>query len=370
MIIEYMSDIEAKDFILPTYDDGHIKHVKIGEWDELIDNHLSGVEVGIYRGDDSRSPIVMHGGLDSDRNSLRPLAYAMREMSGRTSAVINSLGTTSLNDIHENPNIGAYGAKLNTANAEYIAKIIEMQAETCPSRELAEQMGAYARKMVRMAHNIEDAMRVNSAPVPLALYADEISGAVDRHIIKQPGDPWTGVGHSWSVSVFLEAMSRNPKIDGSILMAGVPGVAEGLPKHEIAMAMSDPDRSEERLRSGLGKALYAGHIGENSDILIKNPCFDRVYNAEQHSNQVRTLNSAIELSKRVNRINTPALVIGGEGDPIAPELNSEILAQRLRNAEYRLFESGGHMFPISAPYQTAEIIDEWLLRQEQRRHAA
>lgn len=58
----------------------------------------------------------------------------------------------------------------------------------------------------------------------------------------------------------------------------------------------------------------------------------------------------------------PALVLGGEEDPMAPVANSRLIAAVLPNSELHVIEEGGHLFPFDLPEQAAPLINDFLDR--------
>ncbi|MDN5795827.1 MAG: alpha/beta hydrolase [Intrasporangium sp.] len=62
------------------------------------------------------------------------------------------------------------------------------------------------------------------------------------------------------------------------------------------------------------------------------------------------------------RLTMPTLVLGGEEDPLAPMANARLLAARIPNAELRVVDRGGHLFPIDRAKDVGPLITEFLDR--------
>ena len=66
--------------------------------------------------------------------------------------------------------------------------------------------------------------------------------------------------------------------------------------------------------------------------------------------------AALDVADRLYRITCPTLVAAGRYDGIAPLANSEAIADRVPNAELRVYE-GGHAFFARDPKALPEIRD-------------
>ena len=58
----------------------------------------------------------------------------------------------------------------------------------------------------------------------------------------------------------------------------------------------------------------------------------------------------------------PTLVMAGTDDPIVPVINGRILAQLIPNAKLRLIDDG-HLFMVTRPKETADLIEAFLAEQ-------
>ena len=59
--------------------------------------------------------------------------------------------------------------------------------------------------------------------------------------------------------------------------------------------------------------------------------------------------------RRVQRIETPTLVVHGRHDRIVPVANAEILAERIPRAELRILDEAGHLYSTEQPEVEEEI---------------
>jgi len=72
---------------------------------------------------------------------------------------------------------------------------------------------------------------------------------------------------------------------------------------------------------------------------------------------------AFDLYERLPQIQTPALVINGAEDELAPAENSRIMAERIPGAELVLFPETGHFYFYEQPEESARVVTEFLRRR-------
>ena len=65
----------------------------------------------------------------------------------------------------------------------------------------------------------------------------------------------------------------------------------------------------------------------------------------------------------LHRIRAPTLILQGTEDFLVPEANAHLMAQRIPDAELRLFEGGRHGFALENLEETFEVITEWIDRR-------
>jgi 3-oxoadipate enol-lactonase len=69
----------------------------------------------------------------------------------------------------------------------------------------------------------------------------------------------------------------------------------------------------------------------------------------------------------LGRLQMPTLVVHGVDDQVVDPAHGRLLRQTIRGAELRLFRDTGHMIPIERPAETADLLKEWVARQEAAR---
>jgi len=68
----------------------------------------------------------------------------------------------------------------------------------------------------------------------------------------------------------------------------------------------------------------------------------------------------IDISKDLPRITAPTLVIAGENDPIIPDDQQPLIAEKVPNSELILIEGSGHLPMFERPEEYNRIITEWI----------
>lgn len=66
---------------------------------------------------------------------------------------------------------------------------------------------------------------------------------------------------------------------------------------------------------------------------------------------------------RLSLIQAPTLVLHGGQDRMSPLANSQILAERIPDAELGVIDGAGHAFALECPQQSARVTLEWLERR-------
>ena len=61
----------------------------------------------------------------------------------------------------------------------------------------------------------------------------------------------------------------------------------------------------------------------------------------------------------------PTLVLMGSDDPLVPPINGHILARLIPNAQLRMIDDG-HLFMITRPKETADLIEAFLSDESKR----
>jgi poly(3-hydroxyalkanoate) depolymerase len=66
----------------------------------------------------------------------------------------------------------------------------------------------------------------------------------------------------------------------------------------------------------------------------------------------------------LHKLPHPTLVLAGDDDPIVPAVNGRILARRIPNSQLTIIHSGGHLFLLERPAETARLITNFLAAED------
>jgi pimeloyl-ACP methyl ester carboxylesterase len=86
--------------------------------------------------------------------------------------------------------------------------------------------------------------------------------------------------------------------------------------------------------------------------------------AQQQTATLDRVDRHIELQN----ITCPTLVLGGKEDKLISQEKLEKLARAIPNAQLQLLDNCGHMLPLEKPVELNEILDQWFLDLENKKH--
>ncbi|CAN5680517.1 alpha/beta hydrolase [soil metagenome] len=204
---------------------------------------------------------------------------------------------------------------------------------------------------------------VPPGPYSMADYAADALGLLD-HV---GWDRCRVVGISFGGMVAQElAVTAPERVDRLALLCTSPGGADlaSYPLHELAEL--GPAQRELVATSIMDSRFTPDWLADpahETDRLIADmmasrgrlPKSDEVRRGEAEQLQARRHHDVVD---RLGRITCPTLVAAGRYDGIAPLANSEAIAERIPNAELRVYE-GGHAFFGQDPKAIPDVI-RWL----------
>jgi pimeloyl-ACP methyl ester carboxylesterase len=193
----------------------------------------------------------------------------------------------------------------------------------------------------------------------IAQFANDTAGLMDALGIKK--------AHilGWSMGSFVaqELAIRYPeKVNKIILYAGDCGGREAvMPSHRILKDLSNTSGSPEERGMRLFNLLFP------KNWLSAQPAFYKWFplpketslpeNIERQAQAIAKWPGACD---RLGLIKSPALVVTGAEDVIAPPENAFILAQRINVSWLVQFEGAGHGLMYQYPYRLAKIVADFI----------
>lgn len=133
----------------------------------------------------------------------------------------------------------------------------------------------------------------------------------------------------------------------------VPGQLNVLTKIATPRRYTDPDFMRK-----VGPDIYGGMFRANSELLAQH--IDVLKPGSSRGYLYQLLASAGWTSWLwLPQIKLPVLIIMGDDDPIVPEMNGWILANRLPNVRLEVVECG-HLFILAQPEMTVNMVKRFI----------
>ncbi len=92
-----------------------------------------------------------------------------------------------------------------------------------------------------------------------------------------------------------------------------------------------------------GRAEQADRIAEDIERRLQNPFNERAYQAQLLAASLHNCYGGLE------RIQTPTLVVHGRRDRIIPVANAHVTAERVPEAQLKILDDAGHLYPTEEP---------------------
>ncbi|MEA2143918.1 MAG: hypothetical protein QOI64_2348 [Solirubrobacteraceae bacterium] len=115
-------------------------------------------------------------------------------------------------------------------------------------------------------------------------------------------------------------------------------------RHRPSMAAGEAARASVPFNYGSRcRREHAGRIAEDIRRRLEHPFPERAYRAQMWAAALHNCH------RRVARIEAPTLVVHGREDRMVPVANAEILAASIPDAELRILDHAGHLYPTEQP---------------------
>ncbi len=168
-------------------------------------------------------------------------------------------------------------------------------------------------------------------------------------------------GVSWGGTLAQRIARDYPdRVGGLVLMATSPGILMFPGRVSALLRMVTPQRYfSRRYMAENAATIYGGEMRLQPELAAD---FARTMRAPSTATYVQQLLSVATFSSLpwLRRIRCPALVMGGDDDPLIRPINLRILAALMRGSTLRIIPGGGHLFMVLRPELAAREISVFL----------
>lgn len=204
---------------------------------------------------------------------------------------------------------------------------------------------------------------VSTRPMTMADFADACVAALDARGFEQ----FDLLGLSWGGALAQELTLRHPTRVRRLALAATMHGMFSLPGNPVATSvLATPWRyySPDYLRA-IAPLLYGGAI-RSDPTLLDRQTYLRHRHAPNPLGYTWQLAAVMMWSSRfrLSRLTQPTLVMAADDDPIINVANATIMVSLLPDGHLHLVAGGGHLFLITSPEYTAEVVGDFLDDEE------
>lgn len=181
-------------------------------------------------------------------------------------------------------------------------------------------------------------------------YADDISALVTTMDIKS----YVLIGHSMGGKIALSLAARQPSgLQSLVLLAPSPPTPEPIADDERARLLTtygDRRAAEKTVRKITARPLAA--------TIFERTVEDYLQSSESAWRAWLEGGSREDISAKMGRINVPVIIAaGGMDESLTEELLRREVVRRIAGARLTVLPEAGHLLPLEAPADTADLID-------------
>jgi poly(3-hydroxyalkanoate) depolymerase len=208
---------------------------------------------------------------------------------------------------------------------------------------------------------IFDIPGIGGSPLPLLPYRPSTIARLAARLVAELGYREVDVaGVSWGGGMAQQFAYQYPRVcrrlvlaatsAGSIMVPGSPGVI---------MRMATPRRYlDKRYLGKIAPQIYGGAFRDDPSLIARHASAIAGTRGMGYLYQLIAMTGWTSLPW-LWRLRQPTLVLMGRDDPLVPLVNGRILAHLIPNAQLEIIDDG-HLFLVTRPAETAEIIEAFL----------
>lgn len=210
-----------------------------------------------------------------------------------------------------------------------------------------------------------DVPGVGASPTPIKPYRfKSLSKRIYQLLDMLQYDKVFVLGISWGGALAQQFAHMYPSLcDRLILIATSSGFTMVPGKPSVLLKMATPYRywNPSYMKSIAGE-IYGGRFRKNNTLINK------------HTHKIRTSSgwgyflqmfagSGWTSAFWLHKLEQPTLILAGDDDPIIPLVNARFLASRIPDATLEVIEGGGHLFLLTQPERSIELIEGFLSQE-------
>ncbi len=194
----------------------------------------------------------------------------------------------------------------------------------------------------------------------MGVYAEDLVGVLDATGI----DRAVWCGQSMGGYILFEVLRRHPeRVRGVILCdtKAEPDTAEGKAGRDELVRVAERDGAAAIAERLLPKLLGATTRAQRPEVVATVRAMASRLFVPGLVGALRAMRDRPDSHPVLEKINVPALVMGGSEDEISPAAGMRAMAQRIRAATYVEVPEAGHLAALERPELVNEALEDFLL---------
>jgi poly(3-hydroxyalkanoate) depolymerase len=219
----------------------------------------------------------------------------------------------------------------------------------------------FLRALTRTEAIVFDVPGIGGSPPPAAPYRPSTLARLASQLLRQMGYRRADIGGvSWGGGIAQQFAHQHYDMCRKIVLAATSPGALMIPGDpRVLWKMATPRRYIDKdFMRRVAPEIYGGAFRNNPDALAAHA------EAMTGTTEKGYLYQLIAMAGWTSlpwlwTLKQPALILAGRDDPIVPPVNARLMARLMPNARLKLLDDG-HLFLITSPVESAEIIEAFL----------
>jgi poly(3-hydroxyalkanoate) depolymerase len=219
----------------------------------------------------------------------------------------------------------------------------------------------FMRALTRTEAIVFDVPGIGGSPPPAAPYRPSTLARLASQLLRQMGYRRADIaGVSWGGGIAQQFAHQHYDMCRKIVLAATSPGALMIPGDpRVLWKMATPRRYiDKNFMRRVAPEIYGGAFRNNPDALAAHA------EAMTGTTEKGYLYQLIAMAGWTSlpwlwTLKQPALILAGRDDPIVPPVNARLMARLMPNARLKLLDDG-HLFLVTSPVESAEIIEAFL----------